>query len=381
MKQIGFIGYGLRSATMMRAFRAVEAPITVAAVADPSGEYLDKEPADAYFAATRRYADADGMLAAEAGRLDGVFIGTRCGLHTRYACAVLAAGLPVFLEKPVCISWQQHAALKAAAAGREHTALVSFPLRLSPIVHRCRQIVESGALGRITMVQAVNNVPYGSVYYHSWYRDPSLTGGLFLQKATHDIDYIAFLIGQRPVSVAARTAKMYFKGDRAPGLTCPECPERASCPESDYMVRTYYKEDVQGMGCCFAADTGNEDVASAIFTCADGLLISYSQNFVVKKNAGRRGARLIGTQGALEFDFYTGRIRVDDYRSPRTATEEYTAPFTQHFGGDEALARAFVELLEGGRPGADLSDGLASAAACLAARDADAAGRFVEIAY
>jgi hypothetical protein len=33
------------------------------------------------------------------------------------------------------------------------------------------------------MVQAINNVPYGSVYYHSWYRDPKETGGLFLQKA------------------------------------------------------------------------------------------------------------------------------------------------------------------------------------------------------
>lgn len=379
MKRIGFIGYGLRSATMMRAFRAVEADFTVAAAADPSPAYLDKEPADAYFSHTHRYADAGEMLDGEA--LDGVFIGTRCGLHTQYACQVLAAGLPLFLEKPVCISWEQYRQLKAAGAGQEHTVLVSFPLRLSPIVRRCRQIVASGALGQLTMVQAVNNVPYGSVYYHSWYRDPALTGGLFLQKATHDIDYICCLTGQHPVSVAAKTNKMYYKGSQPAGLSCPACPRRRTCPESDYSVRTRFKEDVQGTGCCFAADTGNEDGACAVFTCADGLLISYSQSFVVKKNAGRRGARLIGTEGALEFDFYTGQIRIDDYRSPRTVTEQYTEPFTQHFGGDEALARAFEELLAGRRPGADLSDGLASAAACLAARDAAAAGHFVDIAY
>ena len=35
MKRIGFIGYGLRSETMMKSFRSLEADITVAAVADP----------------------------------------------------------------------------------------------------------------------------------------------------------------------------------------------------------------------------------------------------------------------------------------------------------------------------------------------------------
>lgn len=36
MKKIGFIGYGLRSETMMRAFRGIAAPIEVAAIADPA---------------------------------------------------------------------------------------------------------------------------------------------------------------------------------------------------------------------------------------------------------------------------------------------------------------------------------------------------------
>ncbi|MEG2924244.1 MAG: hypothetical protein RR848_07220, partial [Oscillospiraceae bacterium] len=39
MKNIGFIGYGLRSDTMMEAFTALELDIAVAAIADPrSGE-------------------------------------------------------------------------------------------------------------------------------------------------------------------------------------------------------------------------------------------------------------------------------------------------------------------------------------------------------
>ena len=84
MKRIGFIGYGLRSETMMKAFRTLEADITVAAIADPRWEEIAPGlQADPYFVDTHYYSDADEMLEKES--LDGVFIGTRCGLHTYYA--------------------------------------------------------------------------------------------------------------------------------------------------------------------------------------------------------------------------------------------------------------------------------------------------------
>ena len=46
------------------------------------------------------------------------------------------------------------------------------------------EIVDSGRLGVVNQVQAVNNVPYGGVYYaRSTYRDFDVTGGMWLQKA------------------------------------------------------------------------------------------------------------------------------------------------------------------------------------------------------
>ena len=141
------------------------------------------------------------------------------------------------------------------------------------------------------------------------------------------------------------------------------------------------KEDVQGDACCFAADTGNEDGASAIFTTASGMLISYNQNFTVKKSAGRRGARLIGTKGSAEFDFYTAEIREDRYLSPQTVTHKFNFPAGMHFGGDEMLAQDFLRVLGGEDAQSDLTAGLVSAASCLAAREADKLGRFVSIDY
>lgn len=365
-KRIGFIGYGLRSRTMMQSFRALEADIAVAAIVDPRAEQIRAEIADdPYFTGAVFYDTPEEMLAR--AELDGVFIGTRCSLHAKLAALVLESGLPLFLEKPVCISEEQYALLSAAAKGREAQAVVSFPLRLTPVVQAVRRVVQAGTLGRITMVQAVNNVPYGSVYYHSWYRDANETGGLFLQKMTHDIDYIDYLTGETPVDAFARTAKLHFRGDRPAGLRCPDCPDYRTCRESSYVVGKILKDDVQGDACCFARDTGNEDEASVILTCKSGLIVSYNQNFMVKKGAGRRGCRLIGTQASVEFDFYTGVVREDRYFTDETVTHTIGSG-GMHFGGDERLAQKFLALMDGQAPESDLRAGLASAAVCLAAR-------------
>lgn len=365
----------------MRAFTSQELPITVTAIADPRMEELkismrnDERYKDTHF-----YKSAEEMLNNEA--LDGIFIGTRCSLHTHYASMVIEKGLPLFLEKPVCISDEQYAELVSHLSEESNNkTVVSFPLRLTCIVEAMHELVNSGKLGTITSVEAINNVPYGSVYYHSWYRDPSETGGLFLQKATHDIDYITYILGKDPVEVFAMTSKMYFKGDMPSGLKCKNCPKRDNCKESDLYVKNIMKEEPTGEYCCFAKDTGNEDVGAALFRCQDGTIINYHQTFLVKQNAGRRGARFIGTKGSAEFDFYTAELRVDMYEFNETAIHKFKWPNPQHFGGDEALARLFMEVINCKPSTSSLKDGLKSAKACLSAKRAANTNSAIQIEY
>ena len=56
-------------------------------------------------------------------------------------------------------------------------------------------------------------------------------------------------------------------------------------------------------------------------------------------------------------------------------------PAGQHFGGDEALALDFMNVMAGGRAKSSLEAGLRSAAVCLAAREADAASGFIPVRY
>lgn len=107
--------------------------------------------------------------------------------------------------------------------------VVSFPLRITRMIQEAKKILDAGIIGKVEHVQAYNDVAYGFVYFHDWYRDESVAHGLFLQKATHDIDLINYLCNEKPVSVCAMKSKQLFKGDMPAGLRCSECDKAEDC--------------------------------------------------------------------------------------------------------------------------------------------------------
>jgi len=373
MKNIAVIGCGSRMSSVLRELEQHE-DMRISAIADPRIEELKEQFAGQDI---RFYPDADSMLNNE--QPDGVMIGTRCSLHTPMALKVLERGLPLFLEKPVATSYEQLEALKAMTAYSDRV-VVSFPLRLSRIVERVREIIDSGTLGTVEHVQAYNNVPYGRGYYHKWYRDEGETGGLFLQKSTHDFDYINYLLGdRRPVAVCAMNSKQIYRGDMPAGLKCADCARKDECPEYPPKVVALGDRD-PGEWCCFAVDTGNEDSGSAIVRYDTGMHVVYTQNFVARKGAGKRGARLIGYRGTLEFDFRTSTITVFPHDGSETIHETITFQGSGHHGGDYRLMKNFTDVVRGTDIShATLAEGILSAEMCLAARESAQTDRFVKI--
>ncbi|NCQ32942.1 MAG: Gfo/Idh/MocA family oxidoreductase [Armatimonadetes bacterium] len=195
MLRVGVIGYGGRVSGMAKSLGVFDIPYRVAAIADPrAGEIKARD--DEFLRETAFYETADEMLAQE--ELAGVMVGTRCFLHTERACKVAKRRLPLFLEKPVSITFEQVGQLDEAFRDYPAPTVVSFPLRLSPAVLTVKGMIEAGEIGDVEHAVAFNDVPYGSVYYRDFYRNFHEVGGLFLQKATHDLDYLYFLLGQRP---------------------------------------------------------------------------------------------------------------------------------------------------------------------------------------
>jgi predicted dehydrogenase len=377
MLNIAVIGYGGRINSVVSDL-VKTGKVKLAAVMDIDNDAVKKNYIDKNgFEGVRYYTDADEMITTE--RPDGVLIGTRCSTHTHYALLVAKYSIPMFLEKPVCTTYEDLERLRGIPHMNDKT-VVSFPLRMSQLVEYVKGIVDSGKLGSIEHVQAYNNVPDARGYYHKWYRDENETGGLFLQKATHDLDYINYILGFRPVRVCAMTSKQIFKGDKPAGLKCADCPDADSCPESPANVLKVDSSRQPGEYCCFAVDTGNEDSGSVIIEYDTGMHVVYSQDFIVRNSAGKRGARLIGYKGTLEFDWYSDVVTV--YNHMQNSVEHHTLAKTLegHFGGDAVLERNFIAVMEGReRSVAPLSDGILSAELCLAARRSAKEHVFVDI--
>jgi len=369
--RLGVIGFGRRLRSMLATLRTLEPDARVVALLDPRADALAAEfPSD--LAAATACRDAEQLLGHHG--VDGVMVGTRCTLHAPYALEVLRSGLPLFLEKPVATSWEQLRQLEAASRSTRSRVVVSFPLRVSAMCDLARRIVDSGAIGTVEQIQAVNNVPgYAAGYYHGWMRDEAETGGLWLQKATHDFDYLNYLAGQRPVRICAMESKTVFRGDMPVGLHCVDC-DRVDCPEKPDAPPSWL--------CAFGVDTGNHDSASAIVQYASGMHLVYSQNFYTRRGAAARGATLIGYRGSLRFDWYQDELTVYQHHTGRVERHRFEAgpEETGHHGGDTELARDFLKIVAGeGVSRTPLEVALTSVEMCLAARDSCRQGRFVDV--
>lgn len=378
MFHIGVIGCGGRMTSVLSKMLATN-EITLVSVADTDIENVKKNRlSDDKFQDVRYYTDAEEMLNTET--LDGVCIGTRCSSHTAYALLAAKYNIPIFLEKPVSTTYEDLEKLKSLLY-MDEKIVVSFPLRCTQVVTAVKEIVDSGKIGSIEHVQAFNNVNYGRGYYHKWYRDENETGGLFLQKATHDLDYINYLLDDmKPVRLCAMKSKQIFKGDKPAGLKCADCPDAKTCPESPENVKKAGDNFNKGEYCCFAVDTGNEDSGSVLIEYESGMHVVYSQNFIVRNGAALRGARLIGYKGTLEFDMYTKEIKVYRHDADMVETYQLQGSNESHFGGDMALAENFLNVMKKEEVSqAPLSEGIASANLCLAAKKSSIEHTFVEL--
>lgn len=388
MLRLGVIGYGGRIQGILNIIESLRAGAQLVAITDVRNDEIrqhmrnrGQNPDPIEFCA-----DADEMLDRVA--LDGVLVGTRCSLHSAMAQKVLRRNLPLFLEKPVATSMADLLALKQAGEDGASKVVVSFPLRVTPLAQVAKQIIDSGQIGSVEHVQAYNNVPYGGVYYHYWYRDENETGGLWLQKATHDFDYINYLLGIQPRWISAMMSKQVFKGDHPAGLACKDCPEERVCPESPYNL--WLAGDINSPDsppwepylCSFAVDTGNEDSGSALIEYETGMHVCYSQNFFARRSVATRGATLLGYKGTLQFDWYTDEVKVHMHHTPRVETYRVDSKALSHGGGDTVLAQNFIDVARGaGESVAPLEAGLLSVLMCLKAKQSAQTRSFQAITF
>jgi predicted dehydrogenase len=188
--RIAVVGAGLIGARHI-AHVAASADASLHAVADltPTGAELAARHGAAHFA------DLESMLAA--GKPDGVILATPNRLHVPQGLQCIAAGIPTLVEKPIA---DDIAAAKAPL-------LVGHHRRHNPLVAEARDIIRSGALGRVIAAHAFFWIRKPDDYFDvAWRRRPG--AGPLLINLIHDIDLLRHFCGEVEAVQAFQSSAM-----------------------------------------------------------------------------------------------------------------------------------------------------------------------------
>jgi predicted dehydrogenase/threonine dehydrogenase-like Zn-dependent dehydrogenase len=197
--RMGFIGAGAYSSrTLVQAFKQAGAELrTIVSAGGVSATHYGRK-----FGFDQAAADAEAILADP--EIDAVCIATRHDSHAAYVKVALAAGKHVFVEKPLCLTLKELAAIEAAQAASGRLLMVGFNRRFAPMVvkAKARLAATPGPKSFVMMVNA------GYVPAEHWAQDPAAGGGRLLGEGCHFIDLLRHLAGA-PVTdfdVASLTA-------------------------------------------------------------------------------------------------------------------------------------------------------------------------------
>src|SRR5262249_55038089 len=138
--------------------------------------------------------------------VDAVVLAARSVDHAEHACAVIAAGKHLFLEKPGATTVAGQEKVRTAAAGRPQLVVQGgyhrrFDRRWAEVARR----IEAGEIGRPLVVLAA-----GRDVRTPEPEDPLPAGGFLVDMASHEYDAACWFLGQEPVEAyAARQSLVY----------------------------------------------------------------------------------------------------------------------------------------------------------------------------
>ena len=208
MLKIGIVGCGLQAATIASYLSVYGDEYEVVAVMDMNvpGSKARMAQKGVKVAENCIYTPDVASFIASAPKMDGIIIGTYCASHTDIACELEKLHVPLYIEKPVAIDFAQVNKLYNTFKNSSTPIQVSLPMRLCPLTQEAKKIIESGKIGKVCQVVGFEDTD-GEVYFTTWFRDADKTGGMFMQKAVHDIDYILYLAKTVPAEVCAMRTK------------------------------------------------------------------------------------------------------------------------------------------------------------------------------
>ena len=247
------------------------------------------------------YDDAQQLV--DDPEVTAVYIATPPSSHATYAIMAMRSGKPVYIEKPMAASYPDCQRINRISEQTGVPCFVAYYRRYLPYFLKVKDLVNSGAIGKVINVQVRFAVPPRDLDYNRdnlpWRVQRDIAGGgYFYDLAPHQIDLLQEMFG--PIL-------------RAHGY----------CTNRGGLYQT-------------------EDSVSASFQFSDGLPGSGSWCFVAHQSAKTDRISIVGDRGQLGFSVFT--------YDPITlineeGRQEFIVPNPEHV--QMPLIRNVVEHLQG----------------------------------
>jgi predicted dehydrogenase len=327
--RVGLAGLGSMGRNHLRLLRARD-DLRLVAVADPLPDALD-----AATNPTGAQGFAEPLAMVSEADLDAMVIAAPTMAHLPIALAAIERGVAVLVEKPLAASSDEALAIVHAARERGVPVQVGHVERFNPAVLELGRLLDAGWLSTIYAIASRRAGPFPARI-----RDVGVTVDL----ATHDVDILSWIAGERPVRVYAEIA------------------QRLHATHEDLLF---------GLVHFPSGATGMLDV-----------------NWLTP--AKRRQLVVVGEEGMFELDYLTQRLTFT--KAADIAHPTYIGGYAPTFEGDvavlpvasaEPLAAeldAFIDVVRrGGRPVVDAEDGLWAVAIADRLLESAAAHRAIDL--
>ncbi len=377
--KIALIGTGGRSLSYAAAYQNRD-DITITALADPNASHRHNMAKRAGL--TDDYAEYDDWrdMLREQTELDGTVICSPNHLHAEHAIGCLERGLPIALEKPLAPTKIACESIIDAERSNDGRTLIGFVLRSAPFYTKIQELITRGLIGRIVSIQAdeLPGVGVSSIMNRSpWRRYRDKSGGSMLEKSSHDLDLLNWIMDCRPVSLTSYGNRQIFVTDPELPEHCGDCHLQTACPyynptrsehedEGEEALHQFIREDDR---CIYNIDKDVLDVQALNIEYESGALASFVLNFHAMGPRAGRNFHAVGTQGRIWGNLHDAKVHL--YRNGPGKEEVFdcSGDGTGHGGGDQLHAYELITMMNepGYRPRQNAYAGYLSAAMCFAA--------------